>query len=62
MNAHFDASFVFYARSIEEAEEKATEILAEYKFERIYLKLWPYESMRFFRLELPRILPGETAI
>jgi hypothetical protein len=62
MNAQCDASFVFYARSTEEAEEKAMEIVAEHKFERVHLKPWPYEFMRFFRLELPRILPEKALI
>jgi len=62
MNAQCDAHFVFYASSLEKAEGRAAEIVTEYKFERIHLKPWPYEFMRFFRLELPRILPGETAI
>ena len=53
MNAQCDAHFVFYARSLEKAEGRAAEILTEHKFERVHLKLWPYEFMRFFRLELP---------
>jgi hypothetical protein len=56
MNAQCDAHFVFYARSVEEAEGRAAEILAGHKFERVHLKPWPYEFMRFFRLELPGTL------
>jgi len=62
MNAQCDAHFVFYAKSTEEAEEKTGEIVAEHKFERVHLKPWPYEFMRYFRLELPRILPEEALI
>jgi hypothetical protein len=60
MNAQCDAGFVFYARSVEEAEEKVTEILTEHEFERVHLKPWPYEFMRFFRLELPTVVGIST--
>ena len=62
MNAQCDAHFVFYASSLEKAEGRAAEILTEHKFERVHLKPWPYEFMRFFRLELPGILPEKAPI
>lgn len=41
MQSGIDTLFTFYARDCEHAEQRATEILAEYLYERVDLKAFP---------------------
>ena len=41
MNRHVDTLFTFYAKDREDAEQKAEEILRQYRYERLDLKAYP---------------------
>ncbi len=59
MNARMDTLFPFYARDREQAERKAEEILKEYPYERLDLKVYPH-GFRIVMTHLPGTIEVEV--
>ena len=59
MNVRMDTLFPFYARDREQAEQKAEEILKEYPYERLDLKMYPH-GFRIVMTHLPGTIEEEV--
>ncbi len=59
MTKDVDTLFPFYAKDREDAERKTAEILAEYGYEQLDLKVYP-GGFRIVRMLIPGVIEGDA--